>query len=261
MPELPEVETYRKYLEEALFDAEVKSIDLERKKILKDSLEVFKKKLIGQRFISTRRIGKYLFLELEDESWVLFHFGMTGKVEFYSDEALRPKYARLVIEFANGLNLAFINMRLFGKVQLIADLEQYQKENKLGVDALEISEADFINYVAGRKSPIKSVLLHQQAFAGIGNWIADEVLFQARIHPNIKCSDLSKKDLKLIYEKMIEVLKISVEKEADYHRFPNHFMVQHRWGDGNCPICGERMSKMKIGGRGTYYCENEQREN
>jgi len=258
MPELPEVETYRKYLEEALYDESIKAIELERKKILKTDLAEFKQRLVGQKFISTKRIGKYLFLELEDNTWILFHFGMTGKVAFYADDEVRPKYSRLVIEFKGGLKLAFINMRLFGKVLWIENLKAYLSENNLGVDALEISQADFVEYLSGRKSPVKSVLLHQKAFAGVGNWIADEVLFQARIYPNLYCNQLSDQELKLIYDKMIEVLEVSVEKQADYHQFPDHFMVQHRWGDGNCPICGKKMQKMKIGGRGTYYCEAEQ---
>lgn len=260
MPELPEVETYRKYLEEALYDNEIASIQLDRKKILKTDLELFKKRLVGQKFQSTKRVGKYLFLQLSDGSWVLFHFGMTGKVAYYADEELRPKYSRLVIEFKGGLKLAFINMRLFGKVVLINDLDAYLKESQLGADALDISKNDFLKYVSGRKSPIKSVLLHQKAFAGVGNWIADEVLFQAKIYPNIYCNKLTDDELKRIHNKMIEVLEVSVDKQADYHQFPNHFMVQHRWGDGNCPLCGKKMQKMKIGGRGTYYCENEQKQ-
>jgi len=260
MPELPEVETYRKYLEEALYDEKIIAIELEREKILKTDYQVFKKRLVGQKFISTKRVGKYLFLELADHSWVLFHFGMTGKVAFYVDEELRPKYSRLVIEFKGGLKLAFINMRLFGKVLLIKDLDAYLEDNQLGVDALDIPKSDFIDYVKGRKSPIKSVLLHQKAFAGVGNWIADEVLFQARIYPNTNCKKLSDQELELIHEKMMEVLQVSVDKQADYHQFPDHFMVQHRWGDGNCPLCGKKMNKMKIGGRGTYYCEREQKQ-
>ena len=260
MPELPEVETYRRYLEEALFEDDIAAIELERAKILKTDLKLFKERLLGERFISTKRIGKYLFLELSNRSWVLFHFGMTGRVAFYADEALRPKYSRLVIGFKGGLKLAFINMRLFGKVLLIDDLAKYIRDHQLGVDALEISKVDFIDYLKGRKSPVKSVLLHQKAFAGVGNWIADEVLFQARIHPNVQSAELSIPDLELIHEKMIEVLQVAVEKQADYHQFPKHFMVQHRWGDGFCPISGDKLKVMKIGGRGTYYSERLQKQ-
>ncbi|MEQ8909930.1 MAG: DNA-formamidopyrimidine glycosylase family protein [Vicingaceae bacterium] len=258
MPELPEVEAYRLYVEEALFESPIQKVELLREKVMKSDWKNFQTATQGQGFISTKRIGKYLFMELDSHQWVLFHFGMTGKPEFYQNEEVKPKHSRLIIHFESGLKLAFVCMRLFGRVELVESIEQYQTDHQLGVDALEVSEADFIDYVSASKAAVKTVLLHQKAFAGVGNWIADEVLFQAGIHPEEKAYQLSKKQLQSIFKELQEVLRIAVEKQADYHAFPDHFMVKERWGDGNCPICGEELQRIVVGGRGTYLCEQEQ---
>ncbi len=258
MPELPEVEAYRMYVETALFESPIQKVELLREKVMKSDWKEFKKQTEGQRFISTKRIGKYLFMQLENKKWVLFHFGMTGKPEFYQSKEVQPKHSRLIIHFESGLKLSFVCMRLFGRVELVNSIEQYQKEHKLGIDALEVSQSDFSDYLSSRKAAVKTVLLHQNAFAGVGNWIADEVLFQSEIHPEIRAHKLTKKQLERIYDDLQEVLKIAVQKQANYHEFPEHFMVKERWGDGNCPKCGEELKRIVVGGRGTYLCENEQ---
>jgi formamidopyrimidine-DNA glycosylase len=258
MPELPEVETHRKYLESALFDSPITEVELLREKVLKTPLTSFRNALLGKRFIATRRIGKFLFLQLESEQWVLFHFGMTGYPEFYSDEETRPRHTRLAIHFQDGLKLAYVCMRMFGKVELLDSVEDYRKENKLGVDAMDVKETAFMDYLKDRKQAVKSILLHQQAFAGIGNWIADEILFQAEISPFLPPEKLKLKQLQLLYKTMKNILEIAVDKEADYKKFPDHFMVKRRWGNKKCPHCEKPLSVRKIGGRGTYYCETKQ---
>ena len=258
MPELPEVEAYRLYVEEALFESPIQKVELHREKVMKSDWQEFKKQTQGQRFIATKRIGKYLFMQVENKKWVLFHFGMTGKPEFYQSNEVQPKHSRLIIHFESGLKLAFVCMRLFGRVELVDSIEQYQKEHQLGVDALEVSKKDFAAYLSSRKAAVKTVLLHQKGFAGVGNWIADEVLFQSGIHPEIRAHQLSEQQVERIYQDLQDVLRISVEKKANYHAFPDYFMVKERWGEGNCPKCGEELKRIVVGGRGTYLCENEQ---
>lgn len=258
MPELPEVENYKKILEEGIYDGVIRSLAVHHPKIVKNDIDFLQEKLIGNRFTKSQRIGKYLFLKLSSEGWLLLHFGMSGRPVFYQDEALRPKHSRLVIEFRSGLKFAFVCMRMFGKVEWLPSLKKYREKSQLGPDALSVKKEDFIQFISGKKSAIKSILLQQKGFSGIGNWIADEMLFQTKVNPLIKGNELSEEKLNLLFKKMKMILSTAIECQADFNQFPEDFMVIHRWGDKICPHCKRILSTIKIGGRSTYFCSEKQ---
>ncbi len=253
MPELPEVETFKKYIEGTSLHQKITGIDCEDHRLLKKDLESFEEALVGQSFTETKRIGKYLFLKTTGDKVLVMHFGMTGKPVYYSDPGTRPKYAHIVYRFASGYYLGFLNRRKFGWNDLAANIEDYQQHVGLSTDARDLSFEDFQRSLQNRKTYIKPVLMDQSVAAGIGNWMADEILYQSKIHPMKKTVHLTKEQLKTIFDRMKEVIETAVAKEAVYEDFPSHYFIHIRREGAQCHYTSSKIEKLTVGGRSTYY--------
>ncbi|SDB65787.1 formamidopyrimidine-DNA glycosylase [Flavobacteriaceae bacterium MAR_2010_188] len=253
MPELPEVYGYQQYIEKTSLNKKITAFDCRDKRLLKKSTAEFEEHLIGQKFTGSKRIGKYLFLKTNGDKNLLMHFGMTGRPTYYKEEDDRPKYGHVVFTFENGFHLAFENKRKFGRLDLLDSIEEYQKKHKLSDDARELKLKDFIATVQKRKTDIKKVLMDQSVAAGIGNWMADDILYQARIHPEKKASDLSEKEIKTIFEKMQYVIETAIKFEAHYKDFPEEFLIHNREKGAKCFHTAGKIEKIKVGGRSTYF--------
>lgn len=153
-----------------------------------------------------------------------------------------------------GARLSIASQRKFSRLEVAPDVDSFRARRTLGIDALAITAAAFGQAIAGRKAPLKAALLAQKHFAGIGNWIADEMLFQAQLSPDLRCDALSPARLAQLYQVMRDILLTAIACEAQYTAFPQHFMVPHRWEQGNCPRCGTALVRIVVAGRGTYYC-------
>ncbi|MBO0938249.1 DNA-formamidopyrimidine glycosylase [Fibrella sp. HMF5335] len=269
MPELPEVEIRRQYLEATSLKQPITSIQVEDTKLLTTDYMLLQQQLADRQFISTERIGKNLFIYTDNPAIILrMHFGMTGDLAYYHNSLDRPRHARIVFEFASGFNLGFICPRKFERVGLVDSVTDYAKSKKLAPDALSISFNQFITNLHKRNSPIKPVLLDQAVVAGLGNWIVDEVLFQAKVHPEKRASTLNDDELIAIYNAIALVLTTAIKFEARYRDFPPDFLIHVRkWDDSpyddvealsKCPRCGTKISRTEVGGRTTFYCPNEQ---
>ncbi len=129
----------------------------------------------------------------------------------------------------------------------------------MGPDAQQISYKDFYEKFRKRKSFIKPKLMDQKLLAGIGNWIADEILYQSQLHPESLVENLSDEDLKNIYNKMQHILEVAVNEDADFNRFPDYFFIHIRKKtDAKCFHTGGPIEKIEVGGRGTYFSRNYQ---
>lgn len=253
MPELPEVHGYQKYIEKTSFHQKIISLNCSDERLLKKPLQKFEETLLGNEITSTKRIGKYLFLILSNNKILLMHFGMTGKPTYYFGEETRPKFAHIVMGFENGYYLAFENKRKFGRWDLIESVESYQKKHKLSKDARDLTFDEFYISIKNRKVAIKKILMDQSVCAGIGNWMADDILYQARIHPEQKNDTLIKDKLKGVFEKMQYVIEIAIELEAHYIDFPEHFLIHRRKKGADCYYSEGKIDKIVVGGRATYY--------
>lgn len=261
MPELPEVEILRRYFNEGALNLEIADLEFydDLDKIFATPRDQLLDGLIGSKFVTTRRIGKYLFAQLSSTSWLHLHFGMTGDLQLLSSTDILPKYTRFVILFKNGERLAFCDLRKFGVIELIDDPVKYQNRKNIGLDLLEMDQGDFINAFKGRKAPIKPLLLQQNKVAGIGNWIADEMLFNASIHPETKSENLSDQDLLNLYDEAVQIVKVAITKDTHYGDFPEGFFVNYRKKGAvhpshpNSPVEG-----LKVGGRGTFIVPEKQ---
>lgn len=270
MPELPEVETYRRYLEETSLNHKIVDFTaVDPKRQLLEPLEVMLKELKGRKFISTSRIGKNLLVSLDSGKILGLHFGMTGDLHYYRIPEDAPRFERATFYFDNGFKLAFVDSRKFGRIGIWENETLLKTAKKLGPDALEISVEELATGLKRRKGPIKPALLDQQLLAGIGNWLVDEILFQAGIHPEISAATLSDPELKRLAEAIKYVLETSIAQEAIYRELPTSFLIHAREWDTsphaekdahkNCPECKTPIEKTEVGGRATYLCPNCQK--
>ncbi|GAB3892036.1 Fpg/Nei family DNA glycosylase [Spirosoma agri] len=270
MPELPEVEIRRQYLEASSLHQSISTIEVEDKKLLTTDYSVLQKKLEGCQFIGTQRVGKNLFVLTNDpEKIVHMHFGMTGDLEYYHNSIDRPRFARIVFEFTNGYNLGFLCPRKFERVGLIDNIDAFLQRKKIGKDGLAISLDELASSIRRKKALIKPVLLDQHVVAGLGNWIVDEVLFQAYVHPEQRADTLTDRQLKQIHTAIYLVLETAIRYEATYRDFPSSFLIHVREWDNSpyddveahkfCPRCKTRIERSTVGGRTTFFCPNEQK--
>jgi formamidopyrimidine-DNA glycosylase len=257
MPELPDVETFRRYLDATSLHQEIEKVEVRSRQILEGvSAQELKDGLEGRTFESTRRHGKYLFVELDDANWLVLHFGMTGHLKYFKDMEKDPPYDRLLITFANGYHLAYDAQRKLGEVALTEDVEEFIEEKGWGPDALKSSFdlAAFKEALAGRRGMAKSTLMNQHIVAGIGNVYSDEILFQMGIHPRTKVNQLDGETLEELFHTMKEVLQKAIDRQADADQFPDDYITPHRYDDGECPRCGGEIERVKVSGRSAYYC-------
>ncbi|QJW87922.1 DNA-formamidopyrimidine glycosylase [Spirosoma taeanense] len=269
MPELPEVEIRRQYLETSSLYQAIEHIKVEDKKLLTTDYATLSSTLIGRSFTGTRRIGKNLFVFTDQPDVIVhMHFGMTGDLEYYHSSVDRPRFARIVFEFSNGFNLGFLCPRKFERVGLVDNVEAFLQRKKIGKDGLDISLDQLTERVRSKKSQIKPVLLDQSVVAGLGNWIVDEVLFQAYVHPEQRANTLNNEQMLRLHEAIRLVLETAIRYEATYRDFPNSFLIHVReWDDSPyddveahkyCPRCQTRIERSVVGGRTTFFCPNEQ---
>ena len=259
MPELPEVATYQKLFEQAALHRKVVSVAVHEPRVVLVSPETLAERLMGQTFVGTKRIGKQLSVELSGGAWLTLHFGMTGSLRYYRDREDTPRFAKVVWSLDDGFFVAFCCPRILGRVGVADDLEAFRKKKKLGEDAQRITQEAFGQRLAGRKGLIKPLLLNQRVVAGLGNWIVDEILYQAKVHPMTPANQLSESDVARMYDKMQHVLETAIRHEARYEDFPRDFLVTYRWleRDGH-PLQQKNIERIVVGGRSTYYCPDEQ---
>jgi formamidopyrimidine-DNA glycosylase len=255
VPELPELEVFKRYVDSYSLHQNIETIEVKNGKVLgRVSASELKHELEGRRFESTRRHGKHLFVELDDGRWLLLHFGMTGSLKYYKDADEEPTHARILISLGSGYHLAFDDQRLFGKVDLIEDPDSYVEEHKLGLDPLALDFPAFRERLEGRRGGIKATLMNQRIFAGIGNIYSDEILFQVRLHPKTSVRLLDESALHELHEQTGRVLRVAIERGTNPGGLPESFLLPHRREGEVCPRGNGTIQKTKAAGRTAYYC-------
>ncbi len=259
MPELPDVEIFREEAEKAK-NSGMESFEIYDKEFIGISKNEFSKKLKGEKFKKATRRGKYLFLSTSKEKAVVMHFGMTGDLKYLKESEDAPEYAKYSFGFKNKHKLHYISKRKLGHVEFTDNLRDFIEDKELGPDVLEINEKEFVSLLKDKKSMIKTTLMDQSTISGIGNLYADEILFQCKIHPKQKITDLSDSDFKSLYKNIRKVLEKAIEKEADPSKLPKSYLLQNRKEGYDCPKCKGKIKKIKISGRSGYYCPSCQKK-
>jgi formamidopyrimidine-DNA glycosylase len=255
VPELPEVETFKQYLDSTSLRQRIRNIEVRDAYVLKRvSARELARRLKGRRLENTHRHGKHLFVRADDELWLRLHFGMTGSLEYLKRDQVAPKTARVIFRFAGNGRLAFDDQRKFGEIELIEDVDEFLQTRGLGPDALEISVSQFRAIVGKHHGAVKPILLNQRLIAGIGNLYADEILFRASVHPATEAGRLSDKDLTRLFRATHYVLEKAIALKTDFNCLPKSWLLTRRGKGGRCPRCGRPLQSATIGGRTSWFC-------
>ena len=280
MPELPEVEVVRLFLDQHLLGKTISNLE-----ILTPKSFIGNPKLVeGQKIIKTSRIGKQLSLHLNNNLIILFHLKMTGQIIFghsvfghptpKEDQSHLPnKSTRLVFTFSDHSKLFFNDQRKFGWVKLLNQAELVEVQKDLGIDILnqKFTPEYLFQQLKNTSRPIKLVLLDQSKFAGIGNIYANDALFLAKIHPKSKSNQIPKPKIKLLHQYLINIMLESIKNGGSTAKDNKYLRPDGTFGQNQfyfrvyqrdkepCLICQTPIRRVKIGGRGTFYCPHCQK--
>ena len=290
MPELPEVETVRADLDLALKNKKIIGIEILSKKSAQPSADFLTKNLIGCSFLGAERLGKLLIFPLSKKLYLLVHLRMTGqliyvdrsglkggghsdhgKSEKISSVSLPNKHTRIIIKLSGGANLYFNDLRKFGFLRLVDEEGLLLAKQSFGVEPLskEFSVTHLEKLLAGKKQKMKPFLLNQKFIAGLGNIYVDESLFAAKIRPDRLANSLSPLEIKNLHQAIQKIIKLAIKLRgttfSDYldsrgqkGNFSARLQV-YGCGGKDCLVCGRKITKIKLFGRGTHFCEHCQK--
>jgi formamidopyrimidine-DNA glycosylase len=276
VPELAEVEQGRLLLERVAVGRRIAEVWCADDDIVYDGVapSAFRQALRERRVLAARRWGKHLWLELDLRPWPLFHFGMTGAFRTpgeatlelaagIKDESWPPRFAKVHLWFEDGGELVMTNARRLGRIRLRQDPRNEPPIGALGFDPhLAMPKPkEFARLVGRRKVAIKALLLDQKLAAGVGNWIADEVLYQAGIDPRRLASSLDPGELSRLRRTLARVVNRAVAVGADKGRFPKRWLFHRRWGKQKDVRTqdGHPIEHIEIAGRTTAWVPAVQR--
>jgi len=282
MPELPEVETIRQDLSKLIVGKTITDITTSAPKMVQPSLDEVKKVVVGKKIAGVERRAKILIFRFRprDSKFLLIHLKLTGQLiyraskRFTSQESplsgatLRGggRYTRVIIKFSDDSCLYFNDLRKFGWMRLVGSEEWGVESQKLGPEPFDKKFTDkYLKEVFGKTvRPIKVVLLDQKKIAGIGNIYANDALFLARIDPRRPAKSLTEKEIKKLRTSILKALKAGIKYRGasdQYYldalgrkgAYQEHFLTYQRDGK-KCFNCEEKMRRIKLAGRGTFYC-------
>ncbi|XP_016562963.1 formamidopyrimidine-DNA glycosylase isoform X2 [Capsicum annuum] len=276
MPELPEVEAARRAIEENCIGKKiVKAIIADDSKVIDGvSSDDFKASLEGKTILAANRKGKNMWIQLDSPPFPTFQFGMAGAIYIkgvavtkYKRSAVKDddewpsKYSKVFLELDDGLELSFTDKRRFARVRLLENPVSGPPISELGPDALlePMTADEFSKALSKKKIGIKALLLDQSFISGIGNWIADEVLYQARLHPMQSASSISKEHCATLLKCINEVTEFAVQVDADCSRFPSEWLFHYRWGKKPGKVNGKKIEFITAGGRTSAFVPDLQK--
>jgi formamidopyrimidine-DNA glycosylase len=259
MPELPDVEHFRRFFAEHATGKTVTAVWADSTIVRNARPRALGAALRGHRFEEPTRHGKWLTAWTDGPALVL-HFGMTGDLVWSGHEPDRHRHDRLILEFAEGGELRYRNMRKLGGVWLAHDRAEADAiQGPLGPDALGLDRRRLLQRLSTRRGGVKAALMDQTLLAGIGNLLADEILWQARLHPRRTIDSLSEEELSQLATSVRRVVRESVDD--DYVARKRSWLTHVRGRrDAVCPRCGTPLARAVVAGRTTYYCPHCQKE-
>lgn len=271
MPELPEVETVRRQLARTLIGRKIERVTIRHPGVLRGAgPRRFRETLRGRVVEALDRRGKALIIHLSGDLVLLVHLGMSGRFCIAPEGAPLAKHTHAILQVSGGSRLVFCDPRRFGHLELARAeaLEETETLRNVGMDALapEFTAERLAQALAGRTAPIKTALLDQRRFAGIGNIYACEALFRARIAPTTPCGELSREQVKTLHRALRALLRESIAAEgttiSDYvtgQGVPGGFQRRLRvYGREGEPCrargCTGTITRIVQSNRSTFFC-------
>ena len=273
MPEKPEVITVVESLKTKILGKKITGCNIFWDNIIAYPVsEEFRKQVIGQKINDITTRGKWIVMMLDRDS-LLVHLRMEGKFMFRKKGESLSKHEHVEFILDNEESFRFHDVRNFGKMHLVPKDEVYDSYplNELGKEFYDdsLTKEYLYDAIKNKKLPIKTLLLDQSIICGIGNIYDDEILFMSKIHPLRKACDISIeecdtiiKNTRIVLEKAIKLggttIKSFTSSEGVHGLFQNELLVHGKGGE-KCPKCSNILEKIRVGGRGTHYCENCQK--
>jgi len=272
MPEIAEVETVRNTLKKRILNKKIKAVNIIYSKMIESDIRDFKETLIGNSFKDINRIGKWLIFDL-GEYYLLSHLRMEGKYFIKNIKEPIEKHEHIIFTFDDETDLRYHDTRKFGRMNLIKKEDLYNTEaiKKQGYEPMDekLTSNYLLDKFKNKKLPMKTLLLDQTIISGLGNIYADEVLYASKINPLKKGEAITKKECEKIIsssKKIIEeaislggtTIKSYTSSLGVTGRFQQKLKAHKKEGEP-CSNCGKPITRIKVGGRSTYYCENCQK--
>jgi formamidopyrimidine-DNA glycosylase len=274
MPELPEVETFATDLRPLVTGRTITAVEVRFPKMVRHpEAEAFARDLPGRRVVALERRGKYLVFRLDNGAVLIVHLGMTGQLLHKLPEDPARPHTHVVLRLDNGTELRYSDPRQFGRLLLGTEEELVAARAlpRLGPEPLDpaFTARDLHRRLAGRRAPLKMLLLDQAILAGVGNIYADEACFRARIRPDRPAGRLSAVRVKRLHGAIRDSLELgianrgsSVDDYVDVYgakgRQQEQLQVYGRGGEP-CLGCGSPLTLIRLGGRATVFCRRCQR--
>lgn len=268
MPELPEVETVKETLKRQTLNRKIVGVNVYYNNIIEyPTVSEFKKNIVNQTINDVKRRGKWLMFEL-DNYYLLSHLRMEGRyfIKSKQDKILNHEHVSFTLD--NDLELRYLDTRKFGRMHLIPKEEVFKRKplNELGLEPWDkaLTIAYLKEKYKSKKLPIKTVILDQSIIVGIGNIYADEILFLSHVNPLKKACEINDKEAENIIINTKKVLEKAIKyggttirsyesSEGVHGRFQQELLV-HGKEHELCPNCNAFILKIRVGGRGTYFC-------
>lgn len=275
MPELPEVETIKRVIEPQIQGLTVTKVTVKRPEVTAyPEADEFCRRITGQTISHMARRGKFLVIQLSSNDRVILHLRMTGCLLLTPADFPEEKHTHIIFQLNHNKELRFSDTRRFGRFWLLGadESDTYSGINKLGLEPFDAElTVEYLNaHLGKRKKTIKECLLEQTIVAGIGNIYSDEILFTAQIYPARPANSLNMDEWERLVIVIRERLSYFIEKNQitaeeyletkgqDYRNTP--FLQVYGHEGSPCPICGETLHRITVGGRGSVYCPVCQRQ-
>jgi formamidopyrimidine-DNA glycosylase len=268
MPELPEVETVARGLQERALGRRILAVEVRHPGVIVGPPQQFAAEIEGRVIVSVERKGKALALELSAESgpphYLLVRLGMTGQFTVCAREQPLEPHTHVQLGLSEREELRFRDVRRFGRLRSCTREELEAAFGRLGPDAQQMTEEQFLSAMRGRRGAIKSWLMNQQLLAGLGNIYADESLFVARIHPLAQPGRVSARKARRLFRAVRKVLDHAVKLQGTSFRdyvdiegrpgnYEPRLRVYQRTGE-SCRRCGRTIRRIVIAGRSSHFC-------
>jgi len=269
MPEMPEVEIIRRYLDKMTAGKQIMDIDIRLPRMIKwPDTEGFRALVTGRRIREMARRGKYLLMKLDNDNEVVFHLRMTGRLVYEPTGKTTDNHARVVFHLQDGASLVYGDTRTLGTIHGLKpqELGMLKGLTEMGPEPLspEFTAEYLYDTARKRKVAIKSFLLNQKYIGGIGNIYADEALFLAGLHPLRPALSLSRDECGRLRESINKVIAAGIADggttfrdyqngEGGQGRHQEHLYVYNRKGEP-CRVCENPIIRITVGGRGTHFC-------
>ncbi len=262
MPEAPDLEVIREFLEERAIGARIEFAEVVKPSVLRSLRGDMTSDIEGRALDRIERRGKFLILRLSDDRLLVINPMLTGAIQYCALGDRRFKRTCFMLSLSDGRELRYLDDRQMGLVYYVneEELERVPKLGEQGPDVLDdFSFEEFLQRLKPFHGEIKGVLTRGRVISGIGNAYSDEILFEARIYPFRKRKALNATELECLYEKSREVVEnaIPILRERmgeNIHVKVRDFLSVHNKGGSPCPRCGNGISQVTANRRITSYC-------